>query len=844
MRNARSSLPVKAGLLERPRIGKLLDLAVRNTLVTVIAGPGYGKTCEVAAYAQKAPVRLVWMNISRLDITLERFWGNFILALKEEFPALAKQCRSLGFPLNASAFETFLQAFAEEIYKGEQVLFVVDDFGYLEGSEIKYFFENLIEANLENFSLILLCAARTDVGVAALHGGSLYQITADDLRFTMEETSRLFAQYGRELSPETLKALERNIGGWPMALNLFSQEHGEVIYRVAETKLNVIDEMFEREFFSLFSLETQKLLVKLSLIHGFSFDIAMKISGFDIAELERALKSNAFIMYDNTSRSFTFQNMYRAFLASKQFMLSDEEKSGFWFAAGETFLSLGYALDAIDCFEKCGRPDKTLQSIVEYMNKHTVFSREHAEYLMKKLLFLDKELVGKNPIVEFLIAVALVNNLELKKAYGVLEKLAEKLEGLSDRGEPNLLGEVYWVMGQVNMLLGRPIFASQLKAACENISGGSERAGYLHIRNIDLLTMENALPGALERIEEELHEAMPYYTRLAKGGGSGMEYLFSAEAGYFRFDFNYATQNAHKAIYAATDARQHDILCDAHIILSRIAIMRGDCGEAATHAMFARDYINEREISELYEMRDCAMATLYVAVGDYNRMARWIVSPDPKDAGKSLHFVVGGREKIIQGEYLLGVNKYYEALAFLEHNEEMYRRQGRWINVLKCLVLHAVAHLRLGDADSAISVFRDAYEMSYANKLVTPFIESAGNMRSLVDAARKCGKYQFDQDWLDDIYRKSATHAKRLSVFAGDYYQRNSISLPPAQKLSKRETEVLDNLSQGLTREEIAEANSLSINTIKSVIKSVYNKLGAVNRADAIRIATSMGILK
>jgi LuxR family maltose regulon positive regulatory protein len=56
--------------------------------------------------------------------------------------------------------------------------------------------------------------------------------------------------------------------------------------------------------------------------------------------------------------------------------------------------------------------------------------------------------------------------------------------------------------------------------------------------------------------------------------------------------------------------------------------------------------------------------------------------------------------------------------------------------------------------------------------------------------------------------------------------------------------EILTGLSQGLTREELAENGDISINTVKSVIKNVYNKLGAVNRADAVRIATTIGILE
>jgi LuxR family maltose regulon positive regulatory protein len=51
---------------------------------------------------------------------------------------------------------------------------------------------------------------------------------------------------------------------------------------------------------------------------------------------------------------------------------------------------------------------------------------------------------------------------------------------------------------------------------------------------------------------------------------------------------------------------------------------------------------------------------------------------------------------------------------------------------------------------------------------------------------------------------------------------------------------VLTGLSQGLTREEIAGASGISLNTVKSVIRSVYNKLGALNRADAVRIAANL----
>jgi LuxR family maltose regulon positive regulatory protein len=62
--------------------------------------------------------------------------------------------------------------------------------------------------------------------------------------------------------------------------------------------------------------------------------------------------------------------------------------------------------------------------------------------------------------------------------------------------------------------------------------------------------------------------------------------------------------------------------------------------------------------------------------------------------------------------------------------------------------------------------------------------------------------------------------------------------------LLRRETAVLRALSQGFTRDDIARREGISLNAVKEIIKNLYHKLGAVNRADAIRIALASGLLK
>jgi DNA-binding NarL/FixJ family response regulator len=63
------------------------------------------------------------------------------------------------------------------------------------------------------------------------------------------------------------------------------------------------------------------------------------------------------------------------------------------------------------------------------------------------------------------------------------------------------------------------------------------------------------------------------------------------------------------------------------------------------------------------------------------------------------------------------------------------------------------------------------------------------------------------------------------------------------QRLTVREREVLERVAAGLTNAEIAADLSLSPNTVKEHASSMFRKLGARNRADAVQRAQRLGVL-
>jgi len=64
-----------------------------------------------------------------------------------------------------------------------------------------------------------------------------------------------------------------------------------------------------------------------------------------------------------------------------------------------------------------------------------------------------------------------------------------------------------------------------------------------------------------------------------------------------------------------------------------------------------------------------------------------------------------------------------------------------------------------------------------------------------------------------------------------------------AETLSKRENQVLTLLAQGAPNKEIALELGISERTVKAHVTSIFNKLGASSRAEAVAIAMRSGLL-
>lgn len=87
----------------------------------------------------------------------------------------------------------------------------------------------------------------------------------------------------------------------------------------------------------------------------------------------------------------------------------------------------------------------------------------------------------------------------------------------------------------------------------------------------------------------------------------------------------------------------------------------------------------------------------------------------------------------------------------------------------------------------------------------------------------------------------AATAAANTGTFGGRLLGGEEDETPVVDRLTEREIEVLGLIAQGMTNKQIAHALQISEHTVKFHVSSIYSKLGAANRTEAVRKGARRG---
>ncbi len=87
---------------------------------------------------------------------------------------------------------------------------------------------------------------------------------------------------------------------------------------------------------------------------------------------------------------------------------------------------------------------------------------------------------------------------------------------------------------------------------------------------------------------------------------------------------------------------------------------------------------------------------------------------------------------------------------------------------------------------------------------------------------------------IEEVHSGASPMSGKIARTVVEYFQKLQTSSPQDENLSKREQEILDLLVKGYRYKEIADALSISFETVRSHLKNIYDKMHVHSRTEAV----------
>lgn len=895
--------PHPASWVPRERLHARLTTGVRGPLTVLSAPAGAGKTLLVASWAgaRAAPGPVVWLTLDEDDDEPETFWFSVLYGLHHA--GVDMSCTSGAPSRPASVDHGFLAQIAGSFAEHTQpVVLVIDEFDMVGDRRVADGLEFVLRRSGHGLRLVLL--GRRDP-LLPLHRyrvrDELTEIRSDDLALTRSETGQMLDAHGVSLSEQAVTALLERTEGWVVGVRLTAMavqskavqskaEQAMVEESMADRGGRADGETFVAEFAADDTtiadylvgevLDAQPhhvrdLLLCTSVAERVHPDLADVLSGSTdsartLATLERG---NAFVSHIPSAPGWyryhrLFRDVLRAQLAyeSPELVSDLNRRAAQWLArrhlideavahaatAGEWSLACSLAVDRLALPALlAGRtrmaevlsamPDDEPGPETALVRAALALSRKDLDRCAAALEHAESALVRARPLprpsirlsVALLCALlarlrgdALLAVAAARRARALLRDIATD----SAEQPPEVDAVLASVEGSALTWVGDFSAAERVLNASAPSPNGRPAAAPVTLGDLALV---ETVRGHLRRGGQLGRRAVD-----AGAGGSGAFASQQAAAGRLaltwvaveEYDLNAARRDGELAARAAAEG--HDALLSAGLALVRARLLRvqGDWDAAHDSLVGAFEGVSdphERSMPPTWLARQVTLAeaSVHSAVGA-SKDALTLLEPLADDSAEYGVAIAGA---------LLAAGDERRARAALRPVLDRSDGTGARTARVEGWLLHGRMLAEAGDVHEAGQAAGHALRLARPERLRRPFAEEHGWLRYLF---RQDAALAEAHAWLGPRllpHPRSPDPIERTDASAGD-----AVLVEP---LSAREGEVLALLAQMMSTEEIASALFLSHNTVKTHLKSIYRKLSASRRGEAVRRARRLGLL-
>lgn len=882
----------------RPRLIERLNEGLDRKLTLISASAGFGKTTLVSEWAAGCERPVAWLSLDEGDVDSTRFLTHLVAAVQTIADNIGEGVISALQSLQPPSTESILTILINELsalpYK---FVLVLDDYHIISAKQIDNALIYLLEHLPPQMHLVIATRENPQLPLGRLRArGLLTELRATDLRFTSSEAAAFLNQVmGLVLSTDEITVLETRTEGWIAGLQLAAlsmQEREDIpafIRAFAGDNRYIVDYLVE-EVLLRQPDHVRRFLLQTSILdrlHGPLCDaVTGQVEGN--AQLDALERGNFFVVpLDDRRHWYRYHHLFAEVLLAHLREDLPDQVAALHLRASIWYEQHGAAADAIRhalASEDFTRAANLIEKACSDMRR----SRQEAAVL-GWLKALPEELVRCRPVLSAGYAWALLACGELEKVDARLRYAERWLGAMADMREhpetrsaemivvdeeefrrlpgsislyraayAQALGDVSATMkyarrvldlvseddhllrGSAVALLGLASWTSgDLEAAHRMFSDG--------MVNLQLAgNITDAIGGAIApadiRIAQgRLRQAMRTYERglqLAKEQGEpsmrGTADMYVGMSELYREygDLHTATQH----LLRVKEQGEHTGF-PQNRYRWRIAMAR--IREAQGNLDGALDLLHEAEqlyVSDFFpNVRPVAAlkTRVWVAQGRLGEALDWaqehgLSAEDDLTYLREFEHITLVRIILARYKGNLEDRSMAEAMGLLDRLLQAAQEGERTGSVIEILILQALAHHMQGDTPAALVPLEHALTLAEPEGYVRIFVDEGRPMAALLEAAVKQGI--------------GVNYVRRLLTAFGKAEGRTPAKQVVSEPLSERERDVLRLLGTDLSGPDIARELIVSLNTLRTHTKNIYDKLEVNNRRAAVRRAKELDL--
>jgi LuxR family transcriptional regulator, maltose regulon positive regulatory protein len=362
--------PLPATLVRRPVLHDRLMAGAGQRLTVVVGSAGAGKSVLLSSWAAtRVPHVTSWLSCDEADANPVRFWTGFIEAPQEAEPGFGADAADLLAMDGAMSPDVTASIANDAARLPSGTAIIVDDFHYA-ALTVSGTMTDLVERWPAGAAQLVL-ASRIDPALR-LHrlrmAGELCELRDRDLHFSLAESRDFLANFGVEIAADDAALLHQRSEGWAAALQMAALSLRGVTDparagRALEVRSHEIAEYFTSEVLDQQPPEVAWFMLDTSILGELTADACAAVTGRqDAAALLRSIdRASLFLVpLDENRTIFRYHHLVRQLLRAELRARDRTREQALQLRAAEWFESMSDTRHAARHFLAAGQADRAL----------------------------------------------------------------------------------------------------------------------------------------------------------------------------------------------------------------------------------------------------------------------------------------------------------------------------------------------------------------------------------------------------------------------------------------------------------------------------------------------------